>query len=68
MAYIVRNDLLMYAKGYGMANLEYDIPNTPSTIFHIAPFQAIYSLGYYFTGKAMAAISVHLFACCRPLV
>lgn len=33
---IVRNDSLIFAKGYGMANLEYDIPNTPATIFHIA--------------------------------
>jgi CubicO group peptidase (beta-lactamase class C family) len=33
---IVRNDSLIYAKGYGMANLEYDIPITPETIFHMA--------------------------------
>jgi CubicO group peptidase (beta-lactamase class C family) len=33
---IVRNDSLIYAKGYGMANLEYGIPNTPQTIFHMA--------------------------------
>lgn len=33
---IVRNDSLIYAKGYGMANLEYGIPNTPETIFHMA--------------------------------
>jgi CubicO group peptidase (beta-lactamase class C family) len=33
---IVRNDSLIYAKGYGMANLEYGIPNSPSTIYHIA--------------------------------
>jgi len=33
---IIRNDTLIYAKGYGMANLEYDIPNTPETIFEIA--------------------------------
>ena len=33
---IVRNDSLIYAKGYGMANLEYAIPNTPETIFHMA--------------------------------
>jgi CubicO group peptidase (beta-lactamase class C family) len=32
---IVRNDSLIYAKGYGMANLEYDIPNTPATIFPV---------------------------------
>ena len=33
---IVRNDSLIYAKGYGMANLEYGIPNTPETICYIA--------------------------------
>ncbi len=33
---IVRNDSLIYAKGYGLANLEYSIPNTPETIFHTA--------------------------------
>ena len=33
---IVRNDTLIYAKGYGMANLEYGIPITPATIFHTA--------------------------------
>lgn len=33
---IVRNDSLIYAKGYGMANLEYGIPITPETIFHMA--------------------------------
>src|SRR4030095_9327431 len=33
---IVRNDSLIYTKGYGSANLEYAIPNTPETIFHTA--------------------------------
>src|ERR1700710_377271 len=33
---IVMNDKLIYSKGYGMANLEYDIPNKPETIFHMA--------------------------------
>ena len=33
---IVRNDSLIYAKGYGVANLEYAIPITPETIFHTA--------------------------------
>ncbi|MBT31876.1 MAG: penicillin-binding protein [Thalassobius sp.] len=27
---------IVFEKGYGSANLEYDIPNTPSTIFHVA--------------------------------
>ena len=33
---IVMNDQLVYSKGYGMANLEYGIPNKPETIFHMA--------------------------------
>ncbi len=33
---IVKDGAIIYKKGYGMANLEYDIPITPSTIFHIA--------------------------------
>lgn len=33
---ILKDGKVIYKKGYGQANLEYDIPNTPSTIFHIA--------------------------------
>ncbi|MGL6267820.1 MAG: serine hydrolase domain-containing protein [Chitinophagaceae bacterium] len=33
---VIRNDSLIYAKGYGMANLEYGIPNSSETIFHMA--------------------------------
>ena len=33
---IVQNGAIVYKKGYGMSNLEYDIPIVPSTIFHIA--------------------------------
>lgn len=33
---IVRNDSLLFAKGYGMADLEFGIPITDSTIFHMA--------------------------------
>ncbi|HUS02185.1 MAG TPA: serine hydrolase domain-containing protein [Chitinophagaceae bacterium] len=33
---IVRNDSLIYAKGYGLANIEYQVPITPETIFHMA--------------------------------
>jgi len=33
---IVRNDSLIYAKGYGTANLEYNVPISPETIFHMA--------------------------------
>ncbi|OUR90783.1 hypothetical protein A9Q87_12585 [Flavobacteriales bacterium 34_180_T64] len=33
---VVQNGAIVYKKGYGMANLEYDIPNSTSTVFHIA--------------------------------
>lgn len=33
---IVKDGEIVFKKGYGMANLEYDIPVTSSTIFHIA--------------------------------
>jgi CubicO group peptidase (beta-lactamase class C family) len=33
---IIRNDSLIFSKGYGMANLEYSIPNTPVSIYHVA--------------------------------
>jgi CubicO group peptidase (beta-lactamase class C family) len=33
---VVKNGEIVFKKGYGSANLEYDIPTTPSTIFHIA--------------------------------
>jgi len=33
---IVRNDSILFARGYGMANLEYGIPIEPETIFHMA--------------------------------
>jgi CubicO group peptidase (beta-lactamase class C family) len=33
---IVKDGEVILKKGYGMANLEYDIPNTPQTIFHVA--------------------------------
>src|SRR3984957_16710028 len=32
----VRNDSLIFSKEYGMANLEYNVPITPETIFHMA--------------------------------
>lgn len=33
---VVKNGEVVFKKGYGSANLEYDIPVTPKTIFHIA--------------------------------
>jgi CubicO group peptidase (beta-lactamase class C family) len=48
---IVRNDSLIFAKGYGMANLEYGIPNDPSTIFHMA------SVSKQFTAYAIVLLA-----------
>ncbi len=33
---IQQNGKILYSKGYGLANLEYDIPVEPTSIFHIA--------------------------------
>src|SRR6516164_8359301 len=33
---VVRNDSILFAKGYGMANLEYGVAIGPETIFHMA--------------------------------
>lgn len=33
---VMKNGKVVFKKGYGMANLEYDIPNTSTSIFHIA--------------------------------
>lgn len=33
---IIKDGKLIYAKGYGMANLDYNIPITPKTVFRIA--------------------------------
>jgi CubicO group peptidase (beta-lactamase class C family) len=33
---VVKGDKIIFEKGYGMANLENGIPNTPETMFHIA--------------------------------
>lgn len=33
---VVKDGKIVFQKGYGMANLEYDLPITPKTVFHIA--------------------------------
>jgi len=47
---IVQNGQVTYARGYGMANLEYDIPIAPSSAFHIA------SISKQFTALAVALL------------
>jgi CubicO group peptidase (beta-lactamase class C family) len=41
---VIKDGRLVYKRGFGMANLDYDIPNTPATLFNLAsaskPFTA----------------------------
>lgn len=48
---ISRDGVLDYVRGYGMANLEYDVPITPQSIFYIASI-----------GKQFTAFSIGLLA------
>lgn len=48
---IIRNGEVEFAKGFGMANLEYGIPNTPETIYHMA------SVSKQFTAFAIAMLA-----------
>ena len=48
---IVRDGTLVYARGYGMANLEYGIPITPASVFHVA------SLSKQFTAMCILALA-----------
>jgi CubicO group peptidase (beta-lactamase class C family) len=48
---VVRNGTIALARGYGAANLEYDIPNTPSSVFHVA------SISKQFTAMAVALLA-----------
>jgi CubicO group peptidase (beta-lactamase class C family) len=47
---VVKDGKVLYTKGYGSANLEYDIPITSQTIFDIA------SVSKQFTGMAIAIL------------
>lgn len=33
---VIKDGAVVYKRGYGSANLEYDIPITPATVFHVA--------------------------------
>jgi CubicO group peptidase (beta-lactamase class C family) len=48
---VMKDNQLVYSKGFGHANLEYDIHNTPQTIFHIA------SVSKQFTAFAIALLA-----------
>ena len=48
---VMRDGKLVFARGYGMANLEYDIPNSPTSVFHIA------SISKQFTAFAISLLA-----------
>jgi CubicO group peptidase (beta-lactamase class C family) len=47
---VVHNGKVIFKKGYGLANLEYDVANTPATIFDIA------SVSKQFAGLAISTL------------
>ena len=48
---VVRDGKIVYSRGYGMANLEYGVPVTPRTVFHVASIS-----------KQFTAFAIHLLA------
>jgi CubicO group peptidase (beta-lactamase class C family) len=48
---LVRDGEVVYARGYGLANLEYGIPITPASVFHIA------SISKQFTAFAIGLLA-----------
>ncbi len=48
---VIKDGKVIYKKGYGYAQLEYDIPISPSTIFHVA------SVSKQFTAFAIALLA-----------
>src|SRR5436189_3762470 len=48
---IVRNDSLLYARGYGLANLKDNISNTPKSIYYMC------SVSKQFTGYIIALLA-----------
>jgi len=48
---VVRDGRIVYKHGYGMADLDHDIPITPSTVFHVA------SMSKQFTATAIVLLA-----------
>lgn len=46
---VIQNGKIIYSRGYGRANLEFGIPNTPKTLFHLAS-----------VSKQFTAFAIHL--------
>lgn len=49
---IMKNGQLVYSKAYGLASLEYQIPNTPETLFNVA------SVSKQFTAMGMVLLAL----------
>lgn len=48
---VIQNGKMIYSHGYGAANLEHGVPNTPATVFHLAS-----------VSKQFTAFAIHLLA------
>ncbi len=48
---VAQGNKILFSKGYGLANVEYNIPNSPKTIFHVA------SVSKQFTAFAIALLA-----------
>src|SRR5579859_1003218 len=48
---IVRNDTVLYERGYGLANVEDNVPNTPESVYYLC------SLAKQFTGYAVVLLA-----------
>jgi CubicO group peptidase (beta-lactamase class C family) len=48
---VIKEDKIVYTRGYGQASLEYSIPIKPNTVFHVA------SLSKQFTGYAIQLLA-----------
>lgn len=48
---VIQNGKIIYSQGYGAANLEYSVPNTPATVFHLGS-----------VSKQFTAFAIHLLA------
>ncbi|MEE9159699.1 MAG: serine hydrolase domain-containing protein [Gammaproteobacteria bacterium] len=48
---VIQDGRIVYKSGYGMANLDYDLPVTPATVFHVA------SMSKQFTAAAVVLLA-----------
>lgn len=48
---VIRSGRIIHERGYGMANLDFDIPNSPTTVFNVA------SMAKQFTAMSVALLA-----------